>query len=403
MSRSLRAVRPALAWLAIAALSLSVAACGSDEEGGDLSGGLSGDPIRVMTLYTSGTPSLNTEEVKVAAEAATRYINENGGVDGRPLEIDVCNGKVDPNATMACVQQAIDDDVVAILGGECQFGDAVFPVLEEAGIPWIGTFQRTEADNTSPNSYPVLAPNAGAFGAQGQVAHEEGADKVSIIRVDVASAVQVAAVVEQTVEAAGGTAGAEVVVAPDAADFGPAVEQASGGGEGLAVLLGSQATAPLIKAIRDAGLDADEFPVSVNSAGLPADLTSTLDVSYTDDLLVVDLVPLAADDPQLAEYADLMRDEDSDVNVTSRAVSTFLSYLTLDNLAESLDGEVAASTVRNVLDEGGPVDTGWGDPIDFGKPTPLNESLQRVFRSTYYLSTFQGGEQEAVREVELAR
>jgi branched-chain amino acid transport system substrate-binding protein len=53
-------------------------------------------------------------------------VNEQlGGIDGRPIELSVCNTEFSAEGSTSCGQRFVEDEVVAVLGGIDVFGNAV--------------------------------------------------------------------------------------------------------------------------------------------------------------------------------------------------------------------------------------------------------------------------------------
>ncbi|WP_207840101.1 ABC transporter substrate-binding protein [Williamsia soli] len=127
----------------VAAASMVLAGCGSDSEssGGDrpsASSNLTGEPIKVMTI-ASGTGQLDPHpEILKTAEMYGDWINENGGIGGRPLEVITCDNADDPNKDAACARKAVDEGVVATVGSYTLNGESVIPVLEQANTSSFG-------------------------------------------------------------------------------------------------------------------------------------------------------------------------------------------------------------------------------------------------------------------------
>ena len=100
-----------------------------------------------------------------AAEVYEQYINDNGGVAGRPLEVITCDNKGDPNEGANCARQAVEEEVVAVVGSFTFDASRIIPVLEEANIAWFGACCPLVAQEfTSPISYVLgsLLPGMGA-------------------------------------------------------------------------------------------------------------------------------------------------------------------------------------------------------------------------------------------------
>ncbi|KUO20409.1 ABC transporter substrate-binding protein [Streptomyces dysideae] len=118
--------------------------------------GGSGDaPITVMTWAPDGTKATNKPGMPAFAQAYARWINAQGGIEGRELKVLTCNDHNDTVAAANCARRAVKENVVAVVGSYSQFSDAFLPPLQSAGIPYIGGYGVTNGEFTSPLSYPV--------------------------------------------------------------------------------------------------------------------------------------------------------------------------------------------------------------------------------------------------------
>src|SRR5437879_6365744 len=80
-------------------------------------GPATGAPIKIMTIATLQSPNLAAPQVETAVRARVAALNKAGGINGRPIEPEFCNDKFDPNEGSACARKAVDDKVVAVVGG----------------------------------------------------------------------------------------------------------------------------------------------------------------------------------------------------------------------------------------------------------------------------------------------
>ena len=55
---------------------------------GDSAAAPSGEPIKLMTITTLNANGPTYENISITAEIAAKFINDNGGINGRPLEVD---------------------------------------------------------------------------------------------------------------------------------------------------------------------------------------------------------------------------------------------------------------------------------------------------------------------------
>ena len=79
--------------------------------------GLQGAPIIVAdNTQINGIPGIDFSPMPDGAKAAAAYVNSQGGVDGRPIEVVSCNTRYDPNGSKACAAAAVAQHPFAITG-----------------------------------------------------------------------------------------------------------------------------------------------------------------------------------------------------------------------------------------------------------------------------------------------
>jgi len=124
---------------------------------GDILGGGGGDPIRIGAIYLlSGVAEQLGAGSEAAAEVAVDVINEEGGIDGRDVEIEVRDHGDDPQAQIRSLVQEFGADVMLGLtssGVTLTSG----PTIEQLGVPFtltdIGTPFITEPDTDTFGDY----------------------------------------------------------------------------------------------------------------------------------------------------------------------------------------------------------------------------------------------------------
>lgn len=147
-----------------------------------------GDPIRLGMINQENTPAGSYPELSQAVMAATKFINgEMGGVNGRPIEVEVCNTQFSAEGSTQCGQRFVEDKVPAVLGGIDVFGNAI-DTLNENGIPFIGGIPVSTQSVKSPNSFQWSGGSWGATVAFSWFAAEKlDAKKVAIVYGDFGS------------------------------------------------------------------------------------------------------------------------------------------------------------------------------------------------------------------------
>ncbi|WP_181780292.1 ABC transporter substrate-binding protein [Pseudonocardia pini] len=153
-----------------AAVVLAVtAACGGGQAAD--SAGPSGEPLRILLLAPISAPALAnnaTTEIN-AAKAAVEVINKNGGVLGRPIELDVQDEANSPTTAVTKLNTALSGDAkpsVLVQTDASPITSAVLPLSNQNKIVALN-FAQT-ADSGNPAKYPYsfdLAASTASIGA----------------------------------------------------------------------------------------------------------------------------------------------------------------------------------------------------------------------------------------------
>jgi branched-chain amino acid transport system substrate-binding protein len=92
-------------------------------------------------------------EVREAAQAAVKYVNAyGGGLDGHPIQLNVCITDGSPATSVQCANKLVAQHPVAILGGTDLAGTNTLPIYAKAGLALIGGADLTPAESSAPNS-----------------------------------------------------------------------------------------------------------------------------------------------------------------------------------------------------------------------------------------------------------
>ncbi|RKE20684.1 ABC transporter substrate-binding protein [Streptomyces sp. TLI_171] len=158
---------------------LSASACG-----GPAAADAAGQEVTVMTWAPSGTGAADRPGMTALADAIGRDLNAHGGLDGRKVRILTCNEHDTTDGATACADQAVNAHAVAVVGSASQYGTNFMPVLEEAGIPFIGGYGLSTPEFSSPLSYPVNGGLPALVAGSGRQLVEAGCKQISLIRPD---------------------------------------------------------------------------------------------------------------------------------------------------------------------------------------------------------------------------
>jgi ABC-type branched-subunit amino acid transport system substrate-binding protein len=255
----------------VAAALLAASGCSGGSTAHSPQGNLKGAPVKVMTIGTAGpeeggsTPAM--AQVAIAYEG---YINHHGGINGRPLSVVFCDDHDNPTGAQQCARQAVSDGVVAVVGwGSISGGTNILTVLNKAEIPWIGEEQFGTAENTSPDSYPIIGGLATQWLGTGQLAAQRGCKKAGVMEWNNPVGIYGLQWFKLGFAAGGGTVGPVALVGTSATDLAPAAAAVTGHGvQCVAMLLSPTQGALAVQALAQTGpkirilFYPDELPVS---------------------------------------------------------------------------------------------------------------------------------------------
>ena len=244
--------------VAITLSAILAAACSGGSEGGK------GDNAIVLGMINQeDAPVGSFPEVREAAQAAIAHVNEDlGGVNGRPLRLEVCRTTGTPESSAACANSLLAKQPVAVLGGVDLGAAASLPVFEKAGIPYVGGTPALGEELTSPAAWMT----AGGVVADllGEADYALGTlkvKKVGALYVDLPGVLTTVIGAAEIVLRAKGVTDVKLVAAKaDAADFAPSVKAATAGNpDAVIVLFPAQSCARIMSAARSLNVRARMF------------------------------------------------------------------------------------------------------------------------------------------------
>ncbi|MET9774809.1 ABC transporter substrate-binding protein [Streptomyces sp. NPDC006367] len=372
-SRPARTGGPAAGALTAGAL----AACASLVAGCGVVPGVTGssgdDPITVMTWAPADTGATNKPGMPAFARAYARWVNADGGLGGRTLKVLTCNDHNDSVAAAKCARLAVKEKAVAVVGSYSQHADSFFPILEGAGIPYIGGYGITNAEFTSPLSYPVNGGQPALLAGLG-TALADACGPVTLIRPDTIAGDQLPALLDSGLTSGGHDRAHDQRAPEDATEYdgqsGRALRQATAepGRTGCVVPVLGDRTGTFMDSFRRAREDYPRVRTatvlgSVDQSAVNA--TGGASGPY-EGAYVTGWYP-GADDPAWDGMKKVIEEEafgDNSVDALDAGVqTTWIAYTVFKEVVESLgDGEVSADSVTRALDGGLEVGTGGLTP-----------------------------------------
>jgi ABC-type branched-subunit amino acid transport system substrate-binding protein len=174
--------------------------------------------IQLGLITDVGTAVNNADEV-TAARAAVRGVNKRGGINGHQVQLDFCNGGLNPNQDESCVRQMINDHVMAMVGNETvtyeESGDKLF---QAAGIANVAPVAYSY-DYQDPNSYLLSPGEVFLNAAQDYASVHYGGPRVGMVIVDIPTTVPYVAAHKKLIPALGGRYVGETLTPETTTDY----------------------------------------------------------------------------------------------------------------------------------------------------------------------------------------
>jgi ABC-type branched-subunit amino acid transport system substrate-binding protein len=338
-----------------------------------VAGGTAADTVTVMTWAPQDTGATNRPGMPALALAYARWVNGHGGLSGRRLKVLTCNDHNDGVTAAKCARRAVKENVVAVVGSYSQHADSFLPVLEGAGIPYIGGYGITTREFTSPLSYPVNGGQPALLAGLG-TALAGACGAVTMVRPDTIAGDQLPPLLDSGLTAGGHPDATDQRAAEDATEYGGQADRAlrsataDATAEGCVVPVLGDRTSTFMDSFRRAR---DAWPEVRTATVLGSVDQSTVNAtggasSPYEGSYVTSWYPVSTD-PRWGPMKKVLEEKafgDNRVDAADAGVqTTWIAYTVLKKVVASLgDGPVTADTVSGALDDGLEVGTGGLTP-----------------------------------------
>ncbi len=295
----------------LALLSAVGAACSKDSESASTASSApatdetvpcNGAPLRFTTIYSKTGPLAFltvAKESEDGTRAAVLAVNKQCAL-GRPIEVEFCDDKSDPNEATRCGREAAADGSLALFGQSGNFESGP----RAAGLPGVLTSGNTPFDLTAPNSFAATSGLTLVVGSV-SAAKATGADDIVMVAFDSATT---RAFVGQAQEIASslGASVEPLFIPADTTDFAPVAAQINDDDPEAIGLLVTNPVA-LVNALADAGISAQDVPIVTGAGQFPPEVIEELGAKADGVYLVSQLTPPSeTDNPGIQQmFAEL--------------------------------------------------------------------------------------------------
>lgn len=379
-----------------AVLAATLVACGGSDSadggatgGGSASGGTSaaGSPVKLMIIAPTGTAGTNYPEMVAAARAAVRGVNARGGIAGHPVVLEHCNEKNDAATAKKCAQQAVDDGVLAVVG-EVSGTGGIMPILQNAGIPSIGSagVSADGSELSSPISY-VISPLTFYPAVCPSLLAKAGASHIGLVGYDLSASDRLIRMAEAGGKAVNHPIAPLVRIPITTSDFTPAISQLSrSGADGAVLVVFDQAAYAVI------GKAGQQIRTCHAAGTLSPTYLSTLGPA-ADKLVIATAFPELSQGAQFPEVARMVRELDAEqasgdadaapaLRTTTTSTDAWLSVQIAEKVGNQVSGALTAKNLLAQLGRTKHLDLGGIiPPLDLTATTPI-PGAERIFNAT---------------------
>jgi branched-chain amino acid transport system substrate-binding protein len=233
-----------------------LSACGDDNETSRTGGGSTptsgGDARKFVAIVDAAGAGDFTSSARLGIDAALKEINDAGGVDGKPLEVELCKAASTPDSAAKCARDAVRDrEVLGIVGNFMQGPDGALPVLEKAGMASIGDYALKTISLESDVSFPIASIASGFVNAALLGPAALKAKRVAVAAVDVPVSRAAEKQVDQVLQSAGAKLAQSVFIPVTATDLSAPVQTLRNlKADAIIVILPDQGTKQFLQSYR---------------------------------------------------------------------------------------------------------------------------------------------------------
>jgi len=347
-----------------------------------------GEPIKIGAIVTKQPGTDFTDGPKMS-QAFFECVNDNGGINGRPIEYIIEEEQTDPGQVASLAKKLVETDkVMGLFGGFSLIDCAVnHEYYEQHGYYVTNAGIAPECWST-PNSAPInMGPRYSSDGAT-QALIKQGVKKLVFVQSNVPGTEYIEAGPTSIAKAAGVpiTSLAENVPIQDANSVALKLVQAAGDGGGVVLNFTPPEALKILQAAEQQGL-AERVKWGCSTPCNTDFLAEALGSSWDGQLFVnAELNVVDAEGPDTALYNQVREEYGPDIPLGSFSQMGFLlAKIAVDQMLK-IDGEITKESVNQAI-----LDTKGYETDILCKPWYYGEAPMHIPNNTDWTTTPQEG------------
>lgn len=307
----------------------------------------SGEPI-VLGVVNTDTTSGSLKSTADGLQAWVDHQNANGGLLGRPIEIERCDDAGDVQKAADCARRMVDNpDVLAVAGSTGrQIGPVAVPIFDAAGMPFFCASPSHQDELNAQTGFCIQAGFSVAFTAVLANWVSEGIESVAIVGSDSPAGQSTVGLIETALADIAGIDVTNVAfISQTQADYLPAAQAAMAEEpEAILLALAPTVTLQILQAFQTAG---NTIPLGAISSSANAEVIASpaaeglyLDSPYP---------PFDSDEPGMVTYRGAMEASGYGNEIDTYSLGGWLTGEVFAAAVESIDGEVTREAVLDAV------------------------------------------------------
>jgi len=352
---------------------------------------LTGEPIKVMTVTTLNAAGPTYQNIANTAKAYESYVNARGGIGGRPIEVIVCDEQFDPAVAATCARQAVEENVVAVVGSFTFFAESIVPVIEKSSISWFGPCcPITPSELTSKYSFPIGNQPMYAVGAIKHAIEVDKCEKLNAVIIDGGQVF--IPPMENAMKAYGKKFGEIVIISGVAQDYSAEVAKATAGVDCVATVISETPYITWNTAWTQSGTTARQY----GPQGNLNEVSAKGNEESTDGDVIAGMYPDISTDAW-SEFRLALDEAGLDTTTVDYnslgGMGTWAAYVGFKMIAETISGEITATSFFEAASNTSSLDLGGMVPVlDFTKEwTDGLAGYNRLFNRNVIYSVLEKG------------
>ena len=347
-----------------------------------------GEPIKIGAIVTKQPGTDFTDGPKMS-QAFFECVNDNGGINGRPIEYIIEEEQTDPGQVASLAKKLVEGDkVMGLFGGFSLIDCAVNHEYYEQNGYYVTNAGIAPECWSTPNSAPInMGPRYSSDGAT-QALIKQGVEKLVFVQSNVPGTEYIEAGPTSIAKAAGIpiTSLAENVPIQDANSVALKLVQAAGDGGGVVLNFTPPEALKILQAAEQQGL-AERVKWGCSTPCNTDFLAEALGSSWDGQLFVnAELNVVDADGPDTALYNQVREEYGPDIPLGSFSQMGFLlAKIAVDQMLK-IDGEVTKESVNQAI-----LDTKGYETDILCKPWYYGEAPMHIPNNTDWTTTPQEG------------